>query len=189
MAYPLGIYAGHAMAQYTLGKQYMSGRGVAQDINKAVGSLYHRFVPFFVLPLILSPRQFLELYGKAAAQGYKRAQLRLGRMYETGMPSANLPKSAIKAAEMYQMVRTRFESPFLCTDLVYARLTGTKAESHGGLCSVCYVASLWRNALSYKCQAFTTRAADSSLSRRKCSLGAIIDPTRRRALARGPAII
>lgn len=38
-------FPGHAMAQYTLGKQCMSGRGIPQDVHKAIGtalSLYTR---------------------------------------------------------------------------------------------------------------------------------------------------
>jgi TPR repeat protein len=36
--------SGHAMAQYTLGKQCMSGRGIPQDAHKAIGT------PLFAVP-------------------------------------------------------------------------------------------------------------------------------------------
>lgn len=80
------------MAQYTLGKQCMSGRGIPQDIPKAI-----------------------ELYAKAAGQGYKRAQFRLGRVYESGVTSANIPKDPTKAARMYQMVSTSTCTFFIST--------------------------------------------------------------------------
>ena len=69
----LAADAGHAEAQYTLGKMHRAGKGVARNDAKA-----------------------LHYFQMAASQGHKKALTNVGVMYETGRGVVKNPKNAAK---------------------------------------------------------------------------------------------
>ena len=83
------LAAEDAKAQYNLGVCYETGRGVEQDIKKAV-----------------------ELFRKAADQGHAMAQYNLGHCYRTG---EGVEKDIKKAAEWYRKAADQGYEPAKAT--------------------------------------------------------------------------
>ncbi len=91
--------AGDAVAQYQLAQVYEAGRGVGQDIGRAI-ELYRRSAESGYGPAMIDlgwfhqngmhglaydPGQALQLYARAADQGLAMAQLNLATMYDEGI--------------------------------------------------------------------------------------------------------